>query len=368
MSNSLHFPYMFWAHHEAALSPYCLSQSGMPVPPVDFLGGLQVDIGHPCVDALPALTRRLGELYGVQPERVLVTVGASSAMHLAAMRWFGAGSRVAVEVPSYEPLRALPQFYGAELRALERHQETRWDLEPSAVRSALQGATGRGHVFLSNPHNPSGAMLDAERLKAIAAEAQAANGLLVSCEIYQEFVPPKRRVHAFDVAPNGVTISGLTKAYGLGGLRIGWMILGEQVAEEMLQVTDMSYMTYLDPPTASLVAARIALDHLPALLQPLARISAQSRPIWEKWLRVTPGVSSFVPEFGIIAFPRIRDVGDSAALASFLQSEFQVDVVPGEYFGRPGHLRVSCGVPAETLRLGLEQLAKGIEAFKSQNP
>lgn len=366
MSNSLNFPYMFWAHHEGALSPYCLAQSGMPVPPVDFLDGLKVDIAHPCVEALPALTKRLAELYGVEPERVLVTVGASSAIHLAAMRWFGPGSRVAVEIPSYEPLRRLPRFYGAELRALYRSQETDWQIDPSDVAMALQGPPARGHVFLTNPNNPTGATMDAGRLAAIAAEAMHAGGLLISGEIYQEFLPPKKRVHAFDVAPNGVTISGLTKAYGLGGLRIGWMILGEEVAQEMMPITDMSYLTYIDPPTPSLVAARIALDHLPELLQPVARIDAESRPLLNEWLRGTPGVTATIPEYGLNSFPRISGVQDTAALASHLQTEYQVDVVPGEYFGMPGHLRVSCGVPAETLRVGLERLTEGIESFKGQ--
>lgn len=366
MPESLQFPYMFWAHHEGVLSAYCLSQSGMPVPATDFLGGLQVDIAHPCVDAQPALERKLGELFGVPPERVIATVGASSAMHFCAMRWFRAGSRVAAEVPSYEPLRRLPRFYGADLRPLVRRPEAGWQIEPADVRAALSGGSGPGHVFLTNPNNPTGVLMEEDRVRAIAAEAARAGGLLVSGEVYGEFLPTERRVHAFALAPNAVSIGSLTKAYGLGALRIGWMILGEDVARESMQLLDMSYLGYVDPPTPSLVAARHALDHLPTLLQPLAKVNAECRPMWERWLRETPGVNCTIPEFGIIAFPEVEGIADTAALAVYLRENFQLDVVPGEYFGLPGHLRVGCGVPPETLRTGLDQLAAGLAAYRAQ--
>ena len=256
MTRRLHFPYMFWAHHEGFQSPWCLSQSGMPAPEASFLDGLGVDIAHPCVEAQPALEAQLAELFHVPVERVRVTVGASSAMQFAAMRWFRSGSRVAAETPSYEPLRRLPEFYGADVRLLERRAEDAWLLEPDQARAALSGGSGPGHVFLTNLHNPTGAFLERERMQALAAEAEREGGLLVACEVYMEFVPNERRVHAFELAPNGVSIGGLTKAYGLGGLRIGWMILGEAVAEQALELTDMAYLAYVDPPTPSVQAAR----------------------------------------------------------------------------------------------------------------
>lgn len=360
---ALHFPYMFWAHHEGFLSPYCLSQSGMPVPEASFLEGLGVDIAHPCVEAKPALEARLGELFGVDPERVLVTVGASAAMQIAAMQWFRPGTRVAAEIPSYEPLRKLPTFFGAEPRPLVRRPEADWRLDPADVRVALSGGSGPGHVFMTNPHNPTGTMLDADAMRGIAAEAAAAGGNLVCCEVYMEFAPPAERLHVFDLAPNTVTIGSLTKAYGLGALRVGWLILGEGVARERMEIEDKSYLGYVDPPTCALRAGLRALDHLPGLLAPVRRIEAESRPVFERWLHESPAFEGILGPHGIIAFPRVRGVDDTAALVEYLQREHQVDVVPGEYFGQPGHLRVGFGVPVETLREGLARLERGVEAF-----
>ncbi|MDP6539225.1 MAG: pyridoxal phosphate-dependent aminotransferase [Planctomycetota bacterium] len=360
----LQFPYMFWAHTESWKSPYCLSQSGMPAPDTEVFDGLGVDLSHPAAEALPELTARLGELLAVDPERVLVTPGASAAMHLCALRYFRPGARVVVDVPSYEPFRALPTLVGAETALVRRRAAEGWTVDPSQVRARLSDAAGRGHAFLTNPNNPTGALMEPERARALAAEAARADGVLVSCEVYTEYLPPDTRSHAFALAPNAISIGSLTKAYGLGPLRIGWLVVGEGLVGEMRHLVDMAYLAYVDPPTVSLRAGARALAHLPELLQPLRRIERESRPLWERWLAETPGIEAVVPDHGIIAFPRVVGVEDTASLVRFLQDEWQVDVVPGEFFGLPGHLRVGCGVPTETLREGLRRLGEGIAAFR----
>ena len=122
-------------------------------------------------------------------------------------------------------------------------------------------------------------------------------------------------------------------------------------------------MTYVDPPSASLFAAHHAFDRLPALLQAVRRVEVESRPHLVRWLEATRGVRAFVPPFGILSFPRIEGVDDTVALQRFLADSFGVDVVAGEYFGMPGHLRVACGVPEPTLVEGLVRLGDGIRAF-----
>lgn len=350
------------------MSPWCLSQSGMPVPETSFLDGLSLDIAHPCVEAMPAFETRLAELFNVPVERVRVTVGASSAMQMASMLWFRSGARVLAEAPAYEPLNRLPAFFGAQVMPLRRRLENGWLIEPEDVAQACSQSGAPTHAFITNSHNPTGVTMDGERMAAIGAELEKTGGVLVSCEAYMEYLPNARRVHAFDATPNGVSIGTLTKAYGLGALRIGWLILGEGVAQDHMALTDMSYLAYLDPPTPSLVAGRRALDHLAQLSQPIRRIEVESRPHWVRWLQETPGIRAVVPEFGINAFPRIEGVDDTAALTVYLQREHGVDVVPGEYFGAGGHLRVSCGVPEETLKEGLERLTNGIDSWRRKKP
>ncbi len=366
-SQALLFPYMSWAHRESFRSPYCLAQSGVPQADPALLGVLsgQDLLDHPGREAQPALEARLAALFAVSPERVLVTPSGSAAMLVCAMRWFRPGSAVLVDRPSYEPFRRLPIVFGAEPTELWRELRAGWHLDVEQGRALLATASRPAHVFLANPHNPTGALADASTMTRIADLAASRGGVLVSCEVYMEFARPAERVHAALLAPNAVSIGSLTKAYGLGPLRVGWILLGEEIARERETLVDMSYLAYVDPPTASLVAARRALDRLPELLAPLRRIEAESRPHWLRWLVETEGVRSTVPPFGIMAFPRIEGVPDTRALQVHLAAQHGVDVVPGEFFGLPGHLRVGCGVPEATLVEGLERLARGIQSWRA---
>lgn len=363
---ALQFPYMVWAQESGALSPYCLSQSGMPPPSGSFAEGLGIDLDMPSVEARPALEAQLAALFGVDPERVIVSAGASAAMLSVALRFFRPGARVLSEAPSYEPLRVLPTYLGAQRKILPRRMEEGWTLDVELAEKLIAGAPGPVHAFVTNPNNPTGALLERERLRALAAACERAGGILACCEVYMEYLPNARRVHAFELAPNGLSIGSLTKAYGLGALRIGWIVLGEALVAERAALRDMTFLGYVDPPTSSLRAAQAALRSLPELLAPLARVEAECRPLFWSWLRESEGIQAHVPDHGIIAFPRIVGVDDTLALAEFLQREVQVDAVPGEFFGAPGHLRLGCGLPRATLVEALERLERGIRAYRAQ--
>jgi aspartate/methionine/tyrosine aminotransferase len=357
---------MAWAHTSANRTDHPLSQSGMPQADPAFLAGLErgLDLDHPA-RYLPALEDAIAARYGVGRDRVMVTVGATGGMFLAAARWFRSGARVVTDVPSYEPFRALPRVCGAGVIEYERRAEDSWSIDPSAVRKLLESGRGPGHVFVANPHNPTGVLLDADRMAAIAGEADRAGGLLVSCDIYMEYVPPSVRAPwAFACAPNAVTIGSVTKAYGLGALRVGWIVLGEGLAAERNKLVDLAYLSYVDPPTASLRSATLAIPRLEELARPVRAIERECRPMWATWLTSTAGIECVVPEHGIIAFPRIVGVNDTLALSDHLATKHGVDVVPGEFFGKAGHVRVGCGVSASKLREGLARIERGIRSFK----
>jgi len=361
------FPYMVFARTRAQLARHNLTQSGMPQPEAALelrAESAVVDSGYAGIEALPEWERRIADSLGVDPRRVIVTLGATGGMHLAAWRFFRPGSRVASETPSYEPLRALPRAFGAETVLVERDPAAGWRLDPARVRAALDGSRP-GHVFITNPNNPTGARMEASLMRDLAREAQRCGGVLVCCEVYLEFEQPSRREPAFRVAPNTVSISSLTKAYGLGGLRLGWMVLGEGLVGEREALLDLAYMSYVDLPTPALRAGPLAFEQLPRLRPALERVGRESRPILLDWLARTPGVQGTTPDLGLTAFPRIEGVSDSAGLADYLLEQHGVGVVPGEFFGRPGHLRIGCGLPPDRLRSALESLGQGLSAFRA---
>ncbi len=361
--DELHFPYMVFARRAGGETSHPLIFSGMPAPDPELFGPPEPpDLGFASVEALPLLEERLGAYLGVEPERVIVTVGASSAMHVLALCFFR-GARVASEVPSYEPLRALPEVFGADVRPLARRPEHGWTIEAADARRALAGAGGPGHVFLTSPHNPSGATLEPERLVALAAEAERAGGILISNEVYLEYLPRSARTSAAQLAPNAVAIGSLTKAYGLGALRVGWIALGEGLAGERGRLEDGAFLGCVEPPTPTLRLALRAVERLDELRRPFERLERESKPILSRWLEETAGIDGEPPAHGLICFPRIVGVDDTAAFRRHLVREHDVDVVPGEFFGAPGYVRLSFGAEPDRLREALARLARGIDSY-----
>jgi len=361
---SLLFPYGEWVRTGSHGSAYSLAQSGMPLPESGWLSLHAEQIsGYPTVEILPALERRVGELFGVAPERVLTTLGAHGAMDLCARHWLRAGQPAAVEAPAYQALPALLRRSGTRTFSLQRTLESGWVPDPQALAEQARRSRHPLHLFLTNPHNPSGAVLDPETLQALALAIEPTGGVLVCNEVYMDFAQPDQRVHAATFVPRAVSITSLTKAYGLGSLRSGWILLGEDLADQRILLQDQALLSYGDPPTATLNASLAALDRLPELLAPVRRVEAESRPHLLAWLRDSPSVLSTIPPFGIMAFPRIERVQDTLGLQALLADEFDVDVVAGEHFGAPGHLRVGCAVPEATMIEGLKRLENGIRAW-----
>jgi aspartate/methionine/tyrosine aminotransferase len=355
---------MTFARTEGQRGAFALTQSGMPPADARLFDGLAgPDLVFAGKEALPLLQARIAEHVGVRPEHVLVTLGASGAMHVTASALFRPGVRVASETPSYEPLRALPVHFGAELREVERRDGDGWQLDPAEVRRALTGAK-TGHVFITNPHNPSGAMLGPDVLRALAAEAERAGGALICNEIYIEYAPDGRRLRAHDIAPNVITLGSMTKAYGLGALRIGWIAFGAAMHDERERFLDAIYLDYVDPATVAVRCGLRAFERMREMRTAIEALERDSKPQFARWLERADGIRAQVPEFGLIAFPRIEGVDDTLALGRYLADEHEVGVVPGEFFGRAGHVRVGFGLPKERLSEALRRFERGVAAFR----
>lgn len=363
----LAFPYMVWAHEKSARTRSPLSNSGVPNATAPFLSACRVDNDHPGRQALPAFEAAVAKRLGVPKEAVIATPGASGGLAATALCFFG-GARVAVEVPGYEQLRALALRHAAHAVALPRRLESGWDVVPAEL-DALLGGAARGHAFLTNTHNPSGALLSGARIAELAAVCAAHGGVLASCDIYQEFLPAAERVWTCRAAPNGLSIGSLTKAYGCGPLRLGWIALGEALLDRRHALRDATYTMWVDPPTTTLAAGVQALERLDELFAFARETHARSKPLLDRWLVSTKGVRASVPAHGLVSFPRIEGLADGHAFAEWLVRHAEVDVVPGEFFGAPGHLRVACGLPPEQLADALARLAAGIEAWgREQRP
>lgn len=348
--------YMEWAKSRPG-AELDLSLSGVSGPALADLGvdwsALALNGAHPY--GWPPLLEAIAARCGTEPGRVCPTLGASQGIFMVTTAAAGPGDGVLVESPAYEPLLSVPGLVGASVRRFERRFEDGYRVTPDGLRAAL--APGTKLVLMTNPHNPSGAAMGRAEMKALAAAAAEVGATLLVDEIYLEFLEGEASRTAFGAAPNIAVTSSLTKVFGLGGLRCGWVLAQEPLAARIRRLTDHLHVEHVF--IAEQVAARVfpGLDAMKAAQRPrLATNLAMVRGFMER----TNGLEWVEPPGGIVCFPRLRAGGDAGFLVARLLEKHRTRVVPGRFFEAPRHFRLGFGIPADELGKGLEALGAAL--------
>ena len=350
--------YMRWAKEHAA-ARYNLANSGLlgcrtedlDLAPEDLL------VNGPNTDGYPPLMAAIGARYGVEPERVVPAAGTSGANALAALALLEPGDEVLLEQPVYEPILGALRLAGARVRHFERRFEDGWRADLDGVRAGL--ADGRVRlVVLTNPHNPSGALLERGEVAEIARLAVEAGALLLVDEVYRdawfEDAPPSH-VH---LGPNVLVTSSLTKSYGLSGLRCGWVLCGSRELADRLRHTRDAMEAAGSMVSESLsVAAFRQLDRLEAraraILEPNVALAHAFLAEHAEWL------DCVVPKRSMMVFPRLKKEEDAQALHDWLRGR-ETSIVPGRFFGEPRFFRLGFAVATEDVVEGLRRVGEGL--------
>lgn len=307
-----------------------------------------------------SLEELVAETYGVLPERVLVTAGASSANLLSVVTALALGEpgaqegddgtgpqRVLVEKPGYEPHVASPLGFGATVDRFRRPRREGWELDPSRVEGALARATEL--VTVSNRHNPTGVASDRETLAACADTAREVGARLHVDEVYGPYGrlgegPGFSGQSAAGLAGTVVTGS-LTKFWGLGSLRIGWLVADEAFVGRARQAA--THLADVAGPSRTL--ARRALGHRERLHDGARERCAANHDLLANFVEDRPDLRGLVADgspFAFLAHASENVDGDELAAAAW---DAGVLVAPGRFFGAPEGVRVALGnPPAET--------------------
>lgn len=321
---------------------------------------LDVRLGYSQSNGTDVLRERIAALYpGAAPDQVLVTTGSAEANYLAALRLIEPGDTVAMLLPNYLQLWGHAQNLGAVVRGFRLHEDRRWAADPAEIRAAI--APGTRLVVVTNPHNPTGHILGDAARRTIVERAAEVGAWLLADEVY---------IGAEREAPTTTTfwgsydrlvcVAGLSKAYGLPGLRIGWLVAPTDLVADIWARHDY---TTIGPSGASDRLAAIALDPAvrPRLLARTRSILGQNYPVLDAWLRGFGDTFSWVPpQAGAICFARYRPAVSGLDLVERVRAGQSVLLVPGEHFGMPGYLRFGFGNEAAELRDALAATATGL--------
>jgi aspartate/methionine/tyrosine aminotransferase len=268
------------------------------------------------------------------------------------------GDEVLIERPTYDPLLTILDHIGAKVCRFERLAEKGFKLGLGELERKLTPQTRL--VILCNLHNPSSALTDDNSMREAGEMAAKVGARLLVDEVYLETLFDQPWRSAFHLGENFVVTSSLTKAYGLSGIRCGWILAEEELVQRMWQVIDFTYGSPVHP--AELLAV-IALDNLARVRNRARALLETNRTLVNEFLARHPDLDCEPSRFGTTVFPRLR-VGRSDEFVETLRERFETSVVPGEFFEQPQHFRIGfCGA-TETVRGGLERLSAALEAFQ----
>ena len=266
------------------------------------------------------------------------------------------GDEVLVEDPTYELLVSTLRYLRADIRTFERSPAEGWALDPVRVAAAFTPRTKL--VVLTNLHNPSSALAPIADIHAIADAAAKIGARVFVDEVYLELLATADHAPtAFRESGNIVVSSSLTKAYGVSGLRCGWVLAEPELAERMKRLNDLFGV---HPPHMAERASVVAFDHLPALRARAQSILAANRAAYRELLGAHPRLDQIVFEHGTTVFPRLIGV-DVGALFQRLTTAHDANFGPGHFFARPDRLRIGLGGDPALSRVAMERLAAALD-------
>jgi len=307
------------------------------------------------------LRERVAALYpGATEANVLVTVGGAEANFAAFWYLAEPSESAAVMVPNYGQVPGLLDSFGAELLPFRLHETASWEPDLDELERALEG--GAGFILVTNPNNPTGKMLGADTLDRIVALADRFGAWILCDEVYQGAEVGEATTPTMWGRYDRVLVTNsLSKAYGLPGLRIGWILGPARVVQKLWARTDYTTIT---PATLSDRLATLALepDTRAEIRGRARRIVRENLSATRAWLEARPSLFSYrPPDAGAIVFTRYSADVNSSEFAEKLRTEKEVLVVPGDHFGMDHYLRLGFGPPREELLEALQRIADAFE-------
>lgn len=346
---------------------YNLSESGVhPLSLEELLQGenltqfLHQTLKYPESNGSLELRERIAQFHGAAANQVLVTNGGSEANYTSLWGLLEKGDRAAVMLPNYLQTWGLARAYAetADAFHLVERQENgrmRWALDVESLKRAVTKRTRL--IVVTNPNNPTGGVLTESEMDEIVHAARKVKAWLLADEIYRGAEVEGAISPTFWGRYDKLLItSGLSKAFGLPGLRIGWIVGPAKTIAELCQYRDYTTLTpaYLSERLARIVMERGRRE---AILQRARNIIRDHLPRLERWIHTHDDIFSYIPPVaGAIAFVRYKLPISSSALFDKLRLEQSVLITPGDHFGVGKYVRVGYGYDIEYTLKGLARV------------
>jgi aspartate/methionine/tyrosine aminotransferase len=356
------------------LVDYDLSESG--VYPVsirelmemgfDLEWALDTPLSYSQGNGTPELREALGVIYpGASIDQIEVTNGTSEANFMIALSLLREGDEFALEVPNYMQLWGVPRSFGAQVNKFRLRADCDWEPDWEEFEAAVNPRTRL--VYLSNPNNPTGSTLSPQAMERIVRRVEEVDAYLIADEVYLGAEIHRERTPSFwGMSDRVIVTSGLSKAYGIPGVRIGWIVGPESVVTDCWTQHDSITIC---PNKLSDAIARVAVDpeNRSKLYSRGRELLQGNLEIMQGWIGALGDGFEFIPpEAGAICF--VRYPGDIASidLSERIRRRQNTLIVPGTHLGMEGYVRIWMGGQPDYLRAGLERVESELKAALSR--
>ena len=345
---------------------YNLSESGVhPITVRELLDDdphliddlLTTGLNYPHVNGIPELRANIAGLYdGAGLENILVTVGAAEANYITTRTLLGPGDEVVIMLPNYMQIWGIAKNHGLQVNTFHLREEIGWAPDLAELESAVTPATKL--IAVCSPNNPTGRILTEAEMDAIVTCAERVGAWVLADEVYRgaDRVSDMENPSFYGRYDKVVVTGSMSKAYGLPGLRLGWVVGPPETVDDIWARHE--YTTISATALSNKLAAyALSPDVRPRLIQRTRGYIRQGYPILEGWMASHGDTFSLTPpDAAAIAFVRYHLDINSTEFTERLRQEKGVLIVPGDHFGMDHFVRISFGLPQDYLVPGLDRI------------
>jgi aspartate/methionine/tyrosine aminotransferase len=322
----------------------------------DELDRLRLSYAPP--EGSKVLRERIGQFYGVDPDWVVVTTGASEALSAILCMVSERDALITLPFPTFPAIPVMAKAWTLGVLSYTLDRRSGFAQTADEVLSAVDESTRL--VLVNTPHNPTGSVMEEQEMRRLAALLGERRIPLLVDEVYHPlyFGPP---VPSAAKIPNTIVISDFSKAFSLSGLRLGWII--DRDPKRRKQLIDLrSYFTISSSPLTETLGAH-ALAHVEVILSRLREVAQTNLKLLKSFLdRHRDSIGWVEPRGGTVAFPWLLDERDARPICQSLARE-GVLIAPGDCFDAPEHFRLGLGAQESGIQQALD-IASSV--FKGQ--
>jgi aspartate/methionine/tyrosine aminotransferase len=320
----------------------------------------QLDLRYGYHLGAPELREQIASLTpGITSAQVGVTTGAGESIFAVTAALVGPGEHVIVETPNFPSLYEVPTSLEREVSFFPLQFEDQFKPDLDRLKTLIQPNTKM--IVLTHPNNPAGSVITSQELEQLVALAEENDVYLLLDETYRELSFSEPPPLAASLSPKAISITSMSKTYGLPGIRVGWVVGNQEVIDGVCAVREQ--VTICNPSISEAIALHV-LMRKDWMMAEIRRKVQDNYAVMKNWLDKRADLEWVEPQSGVVAFPRLAEDTAADSLCRLLVEKYRTFVVPGYCFGMPRYFRMGFGGSKEELVSGLDCLDKALSDWR----